>query len=86
MISFNFKKILIKNQYFDFYFLNQDFLFTIMSPTLYFCNLIDNIHLEGTMSQILIYVLVFILCQKTGNFLSSFATKFSRFHKIKTRA
>ena len=25
VISLNFKKILIKNQYFDFYFLNQDF-------------------------------------------------------------
>ena len=52
VISFNFKKKLIKNQYFDFYFLNQDFLFTIMSPTLYFCILIDNIHSEGTVSQI----------------------------------
>ena len=28
----------------------------------------------------------FFLCQKTGNFLAFFATKISRFHKIKTKA
>ena len=45
-----------------------------------------NILLEGSVSQNLIYALVFILCQKTGNFLTFFKTFFARFHKMKTRA
>ena len=35
--------------------------------------------------RFIIYALVFILCQKTGNFLNSFDTLFSTFHKTKTR-
>ena len=33
------------------YFLNQDFFSTIISITLLFGDLVDNIHLEGTVSQ-----------------------------------
>ena len=33
------------------YFLNQDFFLTIVSITLLFGDLVDNVHLEGTMSQ-----------------------------------
>ena len=36
--------------FFHFYFLNQ---FTVMSPTLLLSHLVDNFHLEGTMSQFL---------------------------------
>ena len=57
-----------------------------MSATLYFCILIDNIHLEGTVSQIFNLGPSFYFMSKKGNFLSFFATKSSRFHKIKTRA
>ena len=34
-----------------FYFLNQDFFLTIISITLLFGDLVDNVHLEGTISQ-----------------------------------
>ena len=34
--------------------------------------------------KLFIYVVVVIKCQKRGNFLSLFATKFSRFHEMKT--
>ena len=38
--------------FFHFYFLNRDFPFTFISPPLQVGNLVDNIHLEGTVSQI----------------------------------
>ena len=41
----------------------QDFKLTIMSPTLLCCYPMNNIQLEGTISQIF----YFILCKKTGN-------------------
>ena len=34
--------------FFHFYFWNQDFFLTIISITLLFGDLVDNIHLEGT--------------------------------------
>ena len=37
--------------FFHFYFLNQDFYFTIIPPTLLLCDRIGNILLEGTVSQ-----------------------------------
>ena len=33
------------------YFFNQDFFLTIISITLLFGDLVDNVHLEGTVSQ-----------------------------------
>ena len=66
-ISFIHKKNINKNRIFHFYFFNQDFFLTIISITLLFGDLADNIHLEG-------------------NILQLFATKFSRFHKIKSGA
>ena len=36
------------NQSFHFYFLNQDFFLTIISITLLFGDLVDNVHLKGT--------------------------------------
>ena len=41
----------IKSVFFHFYFLNQDFFSAIISITLLFGDLVDNVHLEGTMSQ-----------------------------------
>ena len=41
----------IKIVFFHFYFLNQDFFLTIISITLYFTDLVDNVHLEGIVSQ-----------------------------------
>ena len=53
MFRFNFKNIYNKKQFhFYFYFLNQGFQFTIMFPILYFCILVDNLHLEGIVSQV----------------------------------
>ena len=37
--------------FFYFYFFNQDFFLTIISITLLFGDLVDNVHLEGTESQ-----------------------------------
>ena len=44
------QKMLIKILFFPF--LNQDFLFTIRSPTVSLCNRINNIYMEGILSQI----------------------------------
>ena len=43
--------MLIKIIFFHFYFLNQDFFLTIISINLLFGDLVDNVYLEGTMSQ-----------------------------------
>ena len=45
------QNILIKIVFFHFYFLNQDFFLTIISITLLFGDLVDNVHLERIMSQ-----------------------------------
>ena len=51
MISLNFPKILIKIPFFHFYFLNQDYVFTIVLSTLKLRNAVENVYLEGTVSQ-----------------------------------
>ena len=51
VISFIQQNIWIKIVFFHFYFLNQDFFLTIISITLLFGDLVDNVHLEGTMSK-----------------------------------
>ena len=73
-IRYIFRKIEIKILFFYFYFLKRDFSFTIMSSALRLIELVDNIHLEGTMSQIFDLGPTFFLCQKTGNFSQFFAT------------
>ena len=45
------QNILIKILFFHFYFFNQDFFLTIFSITLLFGDLVDNVHLEGIVSQ-----------------------------------
>ena len=40
-----------QNCIFSLLYLNQDFFITIMAITLLFGDLVDNVHLEGTMSQ-----------------------------------
>ena len=50
-IRFIHRNIYIKIVFFHFYFLNQDFFLTIISITLFFGDLVDNVHLEGTLSQ-----------------------------------
>ena len=42
---------------------------TIADTELKFCYLILHTYLEGTVSQIVIEALVFILCQNSGNIL-----------------
>ena len=51
VIRFIQQNIRIKIVFFHFYFLNQDFFLTIISITLLFGYLVDNVHLEGTMSK-----------------------------------
>ena len=45
------KNISIKIVFFHLDFLNQDFFLTIISITLIFGDLVDNVHLEETVSQ-----------------------------------
>ena len=47
------RKYRLKSYFSTFIFLNQDFLFTIISPTLKLCNPIDNVHSERAVSHIL---------------------------------
>ena len=67
-----YQKILNRFLFFYFIFFNQDFEFTIMSPTLYFCYPIDNIHFEGTVSQILDLGLSFYFMSKNGKLFANF--------------
>ena len=71
---------------FYFYILNIDISFTIhaIDPTFLFG--FSGFLLREECRKFYIYVLVFILCQKTGNILSFFNMKNSTFHKTKTRA
>ena len=47
---------------------------------------INNIQMEGMVSQIFFYLgLSFNFILKTGNFSSFFENKFSKFHKTKTK-
>ena len=86
VICFIFQKIEIKFLFFHFYFFNPDLKLTIVFTTLQLCSLIENVHLEGTVSQIFNLGPSFCFMSKTGNFLLFFATKFSRLNKIKTKA
>ena len=52
--------------FFDFYFLKRDFLFTIMSSALKLSELVDNIHLEGTVSQVFDLGPTFYFMSKNG--------------------
>ena len=52
-MKFDLKKKLIKNQFFHFYFLNSDILLTIEITIIKFYTDVKNIHIEGTVSQIL---------------------------------
>ena len=45
-----FIKIYESKLYFFTYFFNQDFFLTIISITLVFGDLVDNVHFEGTLS------------------------------------
>ena len=58
-----------------------------MSSTFKLYKLMDNIHLEGTVSHFLIYLgPSFYFMSKIGKLFTIFSTQFSIFHKIKTRA
>ena len=50
-IRFIHQNIWIKIVFFHFYFLDQDFFLTIISITLVFGDLVENVHLEGRISQ-----------------------------------
>ena len=66
------QNILIKNLFFHFYFLNQVFYFTIMSLSLLLWYLIDNMHLEGTVSQIFYVGPSFNFMTKNGKHFAIF--------------
>ena len=58
--------------FFDNYFLNVDSSITSHCKNFKFCLLGPHTHSEETISQICIYVLVFILCQKNGKHFVKF--------------
>ena len=72
VIWFIFQKILIKNLFFHFYFLNPDFKLTIISTTLQLCSLLDNVYLEGTVSQIFYIGPSFYFLAKKGKHFAIF--------------
>ena len=57
----------IKNNFFHFYFLIQDYSFTIRNPWVKFYTLVNNINMEGTMSQIFDIGHRFIFMSNNGN-------------------
>ena len=63
------KKQKIKDLLFYFYFLNMDILLNNELLVMKFCTDVKNIHMEGTVSQIVYLGLSLILFEKTGNFL-----------------
>ena len=81
-----FRKLLILNQFSDFYFLNMDISLGICLLSMKFCTVSHRILLEGSVSQIFYLGLSFYFMPKKGNFLTFFKTFFSRFHKMKTKA
>ena len=73
------------NWLFNIYLLNVIFS-VIPSYTLMKCSvLVNNIHMEETVSQILILCPSFFLWQKMGNLLTLFSILFTTLHKIKTK-
>ena len=74
VIGFNFLKIIIKILFYHFYFSNQDISLTIKPPYLKVCNQINNVYLEGTMSQIFYLGPSFYFMSKIGKLLLFFST------------
>ena len=60
------KEIKIKNYLFHFYFLIQDYSFTIRNTWVKFYTLVNNINMEGTVSQIFDIGPRFIFMSKNG--------------------
>ena len=56
-------------------------LYNTVSGNLKLLLYVHNIHVQGTVSQILFNVLDFILRKKTGNFLVNILNIFSTFHR-----
>ena len=73
-IRFIHQNVRIKIVFFHFYFLNQDFFLTIISITFLFGDLVDNIYLEGIVSQNFDLGPSFYFMTKTGNSLLFFVT------------
>ena len=61
-----FRKLLILNQFFDFYFLNMDISLGICFPSIKFCTVNQKILLEGSVSQIFYLGLSFYFMPKNG--------------------
>ena len=61
-----FRKLLILNQFFDFYFLNMDIALGICLPSMKFCTVSHRILLEGSVSQIFYLGLSFYFMPKNG--------------------
>ena len=76
-INIKVKKYIWKCIFFYFYFSIVHISLNNVFGSLKFCMHVDNISVKGTVSQI------FILCQKTSNFLSMFMNIFPRFSKKK---
>ena len=69
-------KMIIKPLFFHFYFLNRIFLFTIRSPGLKLCNLVDNKNLDKKVSQILFFCPGFACMSKIGKLFPFFKLNF----------
>ena len=52
-MKFDLKKMLIENQFFYFYFLNSHILLIIVITVIQFYTDVKNIHMEGTVSDLL---------------------------------
>ena len=66
MIDLIFPKLLILNQFFDFYFLNMDISLGNCFPTMTFCIVGHKMLMEGSMSQNLYLGLSFYFMIKNG--------------------
>ena len=72
LVKLRYLKYINLNCISHFYFLNQDFFLTIISITLLFGDLVDNIHLEGNISQTFDLSPSFRFMTKNGNIFTIF--------------
>ena len=72
MINLIFRKLLILNQFFDFYFFNMDISLGICFPKMKFCIVSHTILFEGSVSQIFDLGFSFYFMSKNGYLLVIF--------------
>ena len=81
----NYRKYELISDFFTFIFRTRISLLIYFILNWNFLCAITTLSLREACLKILSYVLVLILCQKTGNFWWFFSLSISTFHKIKTR-